>query len=255
MTKSLFLGLIFTFMSPLLFAHETNEGPVALEIASRNPIQAGKSILTFQMVDTKTNHLIGDTDLNLAHEKKLHFIIYDPSLSQFQHVHPTYTSTKDSTWDVEVNFTVNGNYWLWAQGELAADGSEFSAPTRLKVMGGAMERPEPTLTDLRQASDEGSEVTLSKTVLKAGRMAMLGLTFSHQDGTAPQLAPYLGAIAHIVAIPSDGDSLIHVHPVAGSSPTTALLHVTFPSPGFYRLWIQFIDGGQLRTVPLAVEVK
>ena len=84
---------------------------------------------------------------------------------------------------------------------------------------------------------------------------MLGLTFSHQDGTAPQLAPYLGAIAHIVATPSDGDSLIHVHPVAGSSPTTALLHVTFPSPGFYRLWIQFIDGGQLRTVPLAVEVK
>ena len=64
----------------------------------------------------------------------------------------------------------------------------------------------------------------------------------------------MGAIAHLVSTPSDGDSLIHAHPMVGSTPTTAMLHVTFPAAGLYRLWIQFIDTGELRVVPLAVEV-
>lgn len=255
MKNLLVLGLGLLAFSSHSYAHETDEGPVALEIYSSTPVSAWKSVLTFQMVETKTKHLISDSDLTVAHEKKLHFIIYDPSLSQFQHVHPTYTSSKDSTWEVEVNFQVNGNYWAWAQGELSSDGSEFSAPTRLSVTGGAPELAQPNLSDVRTGEDRNSIITLSKTPLMAGKISMIGLTFSHKDGTAPQLSPYLGAVAHIVATPTDGDSLIHVHPVPGSTPTTAMLHVSFPDAGFYRLWIQFNDGGELHVVPLSVEVK
>ncbi len=255
MTKWLYLMAALFLSSPAAFAHGAAEGPVSLEISSKDPVSAGRSILIFQMVENKKKRLLGDSDLKLAHEKKLHFIIYDPSLTQFQHVHPKYTSSKDSTWEVEVNFKMNGNYWLWAQGELASDGSEFSAPSRLNVVGGLPQAPEPRLTDVRTGSDMGSTITLSKTILKAGKTAMLGMTFSREDGTTPQISPYLGAMAHIVSTPSDGDSLIHVHPMAGSKPTTAMLHVTFPAVGFYRLWIQFVDKGELRVVSLAVKVQ
>jgi hypothetical protein len=40
-----------------------------------------------------------------------------------------------------------------------------------------------------------------------------------------------------------------------SNPNQGMLHATFPHKGAYRLWIQFIDGGQLRTVPLSVKVN
>ncbi len=247
------IGLL-TF-SQLSQAHQTDEGPVALEISSSNPLTVGKTALKFQLVNNESNHLISQDDLALAHEKKLHLLIYDPSLNQFQHVHPLFTATADSTWEVEVNFSVNGNYWVWAQGEFAANGTEFSAPARIMVTGGLPELPPPQLTDSRTGEDRGSILVLSSTPLKANKMAMLGMSFRRKDGSKPQLTPYLGALAHIVATPTDGDSLIHVHPMAGSSPESAMLHVTFPEPGIYRLWIQFNDGGELKTIPLALEVK
>jgi hypothetical protein len=40
-----------------------------------------------------------------------------------------------------------------------------------------------------------------------------------------------------------------------AGPTSGMLHATFPSGGEYRLWIQFIDGVDLRTIPLSVVVK
>ena len=87
----------------------------------------------------------------------------------------------------------------------------------------------------------------------AGKMAMLDLTMSRTDGSTTQLTPYLGAFAHIIATPKDGDSLIHVHPI-GTGPAQGMIHATFPAAGEYRLWVQFIDGGILKTIPLSVEV-
>ena len=85
-------------------------------------------------------------------------------------------------------------------------------------------------------------------------MAMLTLTLSREDGSPAIVTPYLGSFAHVISTPEDGDSLIHVHPMNGSSPTQGMLHVTFPTAGFYRVWVQFIESGALKTVPLSVEV-
>ncbi len=83
---------------------------------------------------------------------------------------------------------------------------------------------------------------------------MLDLKFTRTDGTSAVITPYLGALAHVVATPTDGDSLIHVHPMDGNQPNEGMLHVTFPTAGMHRLWIQFIDGGNLKTIPLVVKV-
>ena len=70
------------------------------------------------------------------------------------------------------------------------------------------------------------------------------------------ITPYLGAFAHIIAVPADdGDSLIHVHPMNGGQKNEGMLHATFPTAGLYRIWIQFLDNGDLKTVALVVEAK
>ena len=38
-------------------------------------------------------------------------------------------------------------------------------------------------------------------------------------------------------------------------PNTGMLHATFPAAGDYRLWIQLMDRGELKTVPLSVTVS
>jgi hypothetical protein len=237
--------------SSAAFAHE-QESRIAVELEKSGPITAGLSTVEFQLVDTKLNKLIKDTDLKITHEKILHVLFYDPALMEFRHVHPEF---KGSAWRVEVDPSVNGEYFFWAQGTLSSDNTEFSSFVRLAVTGGSPAWPTPPLlTNVREGSDRGAKVTLDNTNLRAGRMSMLMIDFSRDDGSAPAITPYLGAIAHVVAVSDDGDSLIHVHPVDGNRPNQGMIHATFPRAGFYRLWVQYLDDGILRIIPLSVEV-
>lgn len=229
-----------------------NESRVSLELDVDSVLQAGESVVDFHLIDSKKRSLISDRELNLVHERKLHILFFDPALHEFRHEHPEY---KGSAWQVKVNLPVNGNYWVWAQGELTDGGEEFSASARLEVKGGAPSHSvPPTLGNQRSGNDGNSVVTLSQGRLVAKKMAMLDVSFSRKDGSAPQITPWLGAPAHVVGVLSDGDTLIHVHPMDHGTAGRFMLHVNFPESGDYRLWVQFQDGGELRTVPLSVTV-
>lgn len=250
MKKLLMAFSAIALWSQTSWGHGGEESRIALEPDVMS-MSAGSAKYKFQLIDTENNKLIGDQDLNVAHEKKLHLIIYDPSLQEFQHVHPEFDGTM---WVVDTQFSVDGNYWVWAQGELAADGEEFSASNKLDITGGTTAWPTPpVLGDQRTGTSGVSTIELGKNKLVAGKMAMLDLKMTRTDGTTPQLEPYLGAFAHIIATPADGDALIHVHPV-GTGPSEGMLHATFPVAGEYRLWIQFVDDGNLKTIPLSVKV-
>lgn len=235
------------------YAHGESEARVEIELESSSRITAGKSQLSFQLVDTKLNQTLGDAELSISHEKKLHVFLYDAALKEFSHLHPEFDGV---LWTTEIKLPVNGDYFLWAQGEISSDGSEFSTFVKLEVLGGANAWPTPpTLTEQQIGSDDISRVTLGTKSLRAGRMAMLDMKFDRTDGSTAKLSPYLGALAHVVATPNDGDTLIHVHPMNGAKPNEGMLHVTFPSAGLYRLWVQFLDDGIVRTIPLAVRVR
>lgn len=242
--------LAMSFFSSFAFAHG-EETRVDIELESSAKISASATLVSFQLVDTKENKLINPDNLNISHEKKLHFIAYDPSLKEFQHVHPEFDG---KVWNINLNFSVNGNYFIWAQGELAIDAVEFNALTRIEVTGGQPAWPAPILGDVRSGSLTGSVAQISGQVLHAGKMAMLTLRITKEDGSPAEITPYLGAFAHVIATSMDGDSLIHIHPMNGSLPNEGMVHATFPEAGDYRVWVQFIDSGILKTVPLSVTV-
>lgn len=235
----------------LLFAHDPEEPRVVIEAEDTRPITVGSMSFQFQLVDVEQNKVVTDADLVLSHEKRLHLLIYDPALREFQHVHPEYDG---KLWTVDLRFAVSGQYWMWAQGELK-DGTEFSTSSRVTV---ALPTPAwpapPVLADVRVGMDDLSVATMSPQRLVANRSAMLKLVFTRSDGSAAEVTPYLGAFAHVLTVTDDGDTLIHVHPMNGPKPNEGILHVSFPRSGFYRLWVQFLDASQLRTVALSVQV-
>ena len=226
---------------------------IQVQLQQTGVVQAGTVSLSFQLMDTQQNQIVADSDLAVLHEKKLHFFIFDASLTEFRHVHPEFDG---KLWQVKADIPVDGNYWVWAQGELAADQSEFTASGKLTVQGGSQSHPlPPVLGEVKRASDGISSVTLSYGKLYAGQMAMIDLKFSRTDGSSPALGLFLGEKAHVIATPSKGDSLTHVHPMDHGVPNQLMLHTEFPAAGEYRLWVQFMDGEQLRTVPLSVVVS
>ncbi len=248
--KKILISLALFLSSSFVFAHGNEDLRVSIEPESTAQFTAGQFSYGFQLYDNDTKKVLTDSDLNISHTKKLHFIAYDPALKAFTHVHPEYV---DQIWKVNLNLPINGQYFLWAQGELL-DKTEFSSMTRMTVAGGKSENLKVVLGNKRTGSDQGTQVKLASAKIKAGKMAMINFTVSRLDGTKPVLTDYLGAFAHVIATPNDGDALNHVHPMSGSKPNTGLLHATFAEAGDYRLWIQLLDGGLLKTIPLSVTV-
>ncbi len=223
---------------------------IAIE-STQTMVSAAETVpYSFRLVDDKTAQPVTDKSLVKTHTKILHLVVYDKSLNEFNHVHPEFDG---SLWKVNLTLPVNGSYMVWAQGETKA-GEEFSVFRSLVVENGSAEVAVQPLGDVRTGTDGITQVELEATTIKAGKMVMLDFTVTHTDGTEPQLSPYLGAFAHVIATALNGSELIHVHPME-AGPTSGMLHATFPNSGDYRLWIQFIDGVDLKTIPLSVVVK
>ena len=210
------MGAAFSLPSEC-FAHG-DESRVSVELESPSG-KAGTVGIAFQLIDLEKKVLLEEKDLAVNHEKKLHVFIFDPALKEFRHEHPTFS---DSKWRLSTALPVSGNYWIWAQGKILADGAEFAGGSRLEITNGTPANPmPPVLGDVRTGLDGISKVVLNG-VIQAKQMVMLDLILSRTDGSKPVITPYLGANAHVMAVPSDGDALIHVHPMD----TTVPLSVT-----------------------------
>ena len=231
------------------FAGASESNGIEIRPISSSTLNAGMIQYSFELLDQNSVPL-ADQDLTEEHTKKLHFIAYDASLKEFNHVHPVYDGSK---WIAELNLPVDGNYFFWAQGQVK-NGSEFSTFINSQLQNGQQEWPVVALGDHRRNSDKGTIVELAGARLRAGKMAMINFVVSREDGTVPQITPYLGAFAHVIAVSPDGKELTHVHPMEGSAPNTGMLHATFPTAGDYRIWIQLNDDGDLKTIPLSVTV-
>lgn len=248
---STFIAWLVLILAPMLSVASKEHSHIAIGLESPARVSAGSYEIRFELIDRANGTKLTPVNLSLTHENKLHLLAYDPGLKEFRHVHPEFDG---KFWTTDLDLFVDGDYFIWVQGEISIRSEEFSVLTRIHVYGGAPEWPAPTLSDIRIGENLGSVSTLSNTVLREGKMAMLKLTFTKADGSDGDIAPYLGAFAHVIAVSEDGGSLIHVHPMDGKKPNEGMLHVTFPNKGFYRLWVQFIDGGILKTVSLSVEV-
>ena len=247
-----FLNGFLLFTSISAWAHPGQRVEIELE---NQIFTAGKNTLSFTLFDEKNKKFLAPDDLNITHEKILHFIVYDEALIEFRHLHPEYDE-KNELWTTEVELPVDGKYFVWAQGELKDKNTEFSAPSDFKIEKGSKANPlPPALDDSREGASSGTKVTLSKQTIHEKKMVMLDLFVTRADGSTPKLEPYLGAPAHVVAVSSDAKSQVHVHPMDTSDPNKMMLHTEFPKKGFYRLWVQLIDDGKLLVIPLSVEVK
>lgn len=236
--------------SSYAFSHTEGEIRISIEPETQGSLTAGKILYSFQLFDSETHKTIKDADLKETHTKIMHMIVYDASLNEFNHVHPEFLN---NVWVAELNFQKNGTYFIWTQGQLT-DGTDFSTYTKAEIVSGEPANPIAPVGDVRQGESDLTVVALANTKVRAGKMTMINYTVTRSDGLEPVLTPYLGAMAHVIAVAPDGDELIHVHPMESDKPNTGMIHATFPTEGDYRLWIQIVDRGELKTIPLAVTV-
>jgi hypothetical protein len=94
--------------------------------------------------------------------------------------------------------------------------------------------------------------------LVAGTASTVTLSVSDDSGPVDDLEPYLGALGHLVAIRTGDLAYLHVHPSEESTEPggpDVEFTVEVPTPGTYRLFLDFSHRGEVRTAAFTAEAR
>ncbi|MEU6237089.1 hypothetical protein [Kitasatospora sp. NPDC047058] len=187
------------------------------------------------------------TDYRPAHEKELHLIVAPRDLATFQHLHPTRAA--DGTWSATAALPAAGEYRVLADFTPAGTTEGLTLGADLHAAGDL--HPAPLPETGRTATVDGYTVTLGGD-LTPGRPARLTLGVTRDGRPVTDLQPYLGAYGHLVALRAGDLAYLHVHPESTAPGPEIAFTGTAPSPGTYRLFLDFRHGDTVRTAAFTV---
>ena len=190
------------------------------------------------------------TEFDELHERRMHLIVVRRDGAGFRHLHPEMDAAE--TWTVPVAFGEAGVYRVFA--DFSVGGEQQTLAGDLFVSGGEFEaRPFPAPRPVFDV--DGYEVELEAGEPVAGETSMLEFAISEDGHPLAGLQPYLGADGHLVALREGDLAFLHVHPEEGhGAPNEIVFEANFPTPGRYRLYLQFRHDGVARTAEFTVVV-
>jgi hypothetical protein len=230
------------------------------------PAAGQPTTLSFRAVDDKG---VAVTAFDVVHEKKLHLLMASKDLSWFAHEHPELQS--DGSFTQAFTFPQGGDYWLYSDFRpTGARGQVVKKP--ITVTGTAAPAKALVVDDLSKAkSIAGHQVRLQASTLAAGATARLDFTLVKDGKPVTDLSPYLGAMGHCVILSEDGSEFLHSHPEDGDHahdhaagtgehahaklPGQVTFHTTFPRPGLYKIWGQFLHGQEMVIADFVVNIS
>jgi len=235
-----------------------SEGSYTLRLAPDFMARGEDRELHFSVLGTNGETI---TDFDELHERRMHLIVVRRDGTDFRHFHPEMDEA--GTWTVPVEFGDAGVYRAFA--DFSVGGEQHTLASDLFVSGGNFDaRPFPAPAP-RDATD-GYEVSLHADELGAQKSSSLTFAVSKDGEAVDDLAPYLGAKGHLVALREGDLAFLHVHPeeagddhehgadTEAANANEIAFAASFPTPGHYRLYLQFRHAGAVHTAEFTVAV-
>jgi hypothetical protein len=230
--------------------------PVAMSLRPGAAPAAGTTVRLAVTLRTASGKAIEPVDLLVAHTRRLHLLIVDPTLTDYQHVHPE-PGTVPGEWLVEFTPRQAGRYRVFADFTPAATARGLYASADLEVAPGTLAPAE------RVAGDDGTwQFSLTPAApVRPGVPADLRLAITRRGGGAVPLEPVMGSFAHLVAFDAARSGFAHLHPMETDlqarpdADRPALnFKVTIPEPGRYVVWAQVNLAGTEVFHPFTIDV-
>ena len=211
--------------------------PVMMTLQPAAAPVAGAVVRLTVALKTASDKPITPADLIVSHTKLLHLLIVDPTLGDYQHVHPEPTATPGE-WTMEFRPRHAGNYRVFADFTPAATGRGLYASADLMVTGAVA-------VDVPPDDARWQFALVSTAPIRARVPADLKLTLTNEGGGNVPLQPVMGAFAHLVAFDADRSGFAHLHPMEVDllAPPDAVhpqlnFKVTIPESGRYVISAQ-----------------
>lgn len=236
--------------------------PVVMTVAAAQPAVAGQTAAARVSLRTASGKPLVPEDLLVTHTRRLHLLIIDPTLADYQHVHPE-PGAKPGDWDFTFTPRLGGDYRVFADFTPAATGRGLYASADLPVgsaPAAAAAKPGGAVLAVER---DGVRFTLAAgtPTLRAGEPLDLTFAMVRPDGGAVPLEPVMGAYAHLVAFDETRSGFAHLHPteidlLKKPDATRPQLNfkLTIPQAGQYTIWAQVNLGGTEVFVPFSFAV-
>ncbi|MBL9217429.1 MAG: hypothetical protein JNG82_03005 [Opitutaceae bacterium] len=239
-------------------------------IAARSPVVATLSVdrepardqpvqFTLRLA-TASGKPVAPEDLLVAHTRKLHLLIVDPTLNDYQHLHPE-PGRRPGDWVFTLTPNRSGLYRVFADFTPAATQRGLYTSADFTVPGSVARVVRETNTTAQAMGFNFELVTPPS--FQAGKVADLKFRIETQgrEKKPVPLQPVMGAFAHLVAFDEARSGFAHLHPNETdlSQMPDALrpelnFKVTIPAPGRYVIWAQVNLAGREAFVPFWVDV-
>lgn len=235
------------------------KSPVSLGLRAVGPWQPGLANTVTLTLRTAGGKPIGPADLLVAHTRKLHLLVIDPTLQDYQHLHPE-PGAQPGEWVFSITPRLGGLYRVFADFVPAATGRGLYAAAEFEVPGGgAAAAAQPGLTH----EADGLRYTLEHTYLKVGKQAELRFRVeSTAAGGRVGLEPVMDAYAHLVTFDEGRSGFAHLHPaetdlakIPDPVKPELTFRVTIPRAGRFIVWAQVQVAGRDRFAPFAITVN
>ena len=238
--------------------------PVALTVKTAAAPTAGREVQVTVRMTTANNKPIAPEDLVVMHTRKLHLLIADPSLTDYQHLHPEPTRVPGE-WSFTFTPKLGGIYRIFADFTPAATNRSLYANVDLVVAGEQLSTPElaaaMTPSWIGQRDAYRLELVPGTRQIRAGQATDLKFSVTNTGGGAVGLEPVMDAYAHLVAFDTARSGFAHLHPMdadLGVAPDsikpTLSFKITIPAAGRYVIWAQLKINGREKFVPFWFDV-
>ncbi|HEY4989930.1 MAG TPA: hypothetical protein VII09_08985, partial [Opitutaceae bacterium] len=236
--------------------------PVTLSVVPAAPARAGEEAHLALTLTTFSGKPIAPEDLQVVQAKRIHLLIVDPSLDDYQHVHPV-PGTRPGEWTFAFRPRFGGAYRIFADFTPVATNRGLYAETELPVDG----PPNPVAAGTQPPSwaarvgEYSFALAPGSLPIHAGVPANLRLTVTRVGGGPVPLQPVMNAFAHLVAFDVQRSGFAHIHPnetdlahLPDPVAPAFTFRVTIPSPGRFVIWSQVDLAGSEAFAPFWFDV-
>lgn len=242
--------------------------PVTMSLAASGPPAAGREVRAVVTLRTAGGKPIAPEDLLVTHTRRLHLLLIDPTLTDYQHVHPA-PGRRPGDWEFQFTPARAGVYRIFGDFTPAATGRGLYASADLPVAPAGGAPPAGTVAPpanppaAATVERHGHRFRLTAVPQPARARQPIELSFALErfDGGPVAFEPIMGARAHLVAFDLARSGFAHLHPAESegqdlpADPRPVLrFKLTIPRAGSFVVWAQVSLGGREEFARFDLEV-
>jgi len=219
--------------------------PMSLDFRPLDPLEIGKPCRFEMNIRQADGSPLSAKDVALSHTKKIHLLAIDPSLNDYQHLHPEPDPLFQGIWRFTLTPHKAGKYKVYLDLIPIRSPRRVLLATSFEVAGDA---EYPQLEPKSQVVTQNDRIFRMELVEgeKSGADTLFEFYAQDSAGNDLPLKPVMGAFAHVVAFEPSMNGFAHLHPLEYQPPQSQsdarygplTFSIKSGASGKFRFWAQ-----------------